>query len=252
MNRQAFSRRAFDRQAFRRAFGSTTAPTESPLQQAVIAAWDMQEESGPLLPAKGGIEIPAFNSPGFVSTPFGALTARSVEDAQRKFEGPTPILFDAPGKTLRIFVYAAPSGFGFERTIGIGPTTSNGQTASTNGHAAVRISGNNGAAQFLIRDTSNTQRASAVTLPSYEAGWYRLEFGLLLNGKIFVHATRVDTGETAFSENDFTTAQIPPNTDFSLNTRDEVPHYMMASFLGRPFTPEERTADLTPRLLADL
>ena len=67
--------------AFRPPFGASGA-AESALQQAVIAAWDMQEESGPLLPAKGDIEIPAFNSPGTAAGPISGITSRSVAPTQ--------------------------------------------------------------------------------------------------------------------------------------------------------------------------
>lgn len=76
------------------------------LASKVVAAWDMQEVSGPLLPSIGDIEIPAFNEPGYAlgGGPTGGLNARTFDRASAQyFEHPDNELFRAPLTGVKIF-----------------------------------------------------------------------------------------------------------------------------------------------------
>lgn len=91
------------RSALRSPFATTT-PGLSPLQQAVVAAWDAQG-SGPFAPVVGGASIPAFNSPGTAEL-FPGFDGRRTDGASsQRFEGPNiPDLALHDGHTIRIWV----------------------------------------------------------------------------------------------------------------------------------------------------
>ena len=147
--------------ALRPPFGASGA-AGSPLQQAVIAAWDMQEESGPLLPAKGGIEIPAFNSPGFTADgPASGIRARrALADSAQKFETATELARSAfdlrQAKTITGWFRSNSTRAGDVRWLFGG---SSDQVSDANGQWSLRPGGSFWG--FRIRQSDGTVRVAA-------------------------------------------------------------------------------------------
>ena len=88
--------------------GRTTAPTESPLQQAMIAAWDMQDEAARLAVrsiGEVGPEVIDQNGwPGSVEI-YPGVRGRSfiAGTLEQRFEATSPLFQSPAGKTIRVW-----------------------------------------------------------------------------------------------------------------------------------------------------
>ena len=229
---------------------STTAPAESPLQQAVIAAWDMQEESGPLLPAKGGIEIPAFNSPGFTASgPAEGISARNIVRASSQYfqYADTGGVFSLEGHVIRAWAkwtlldIAFPMAFGKSTDLGVGNVDDEWSLFSQD----------TGGIRFRTRNASNSSFETNVNFAGLVLDtWYRIEIDGITS-RIRIH----DLGGV---ERVNAAIVVPPTFGTSpMNiggpgsggfTGDQFGFVV----LDRALTTEERTADLTPRLFSQL
>ena len=239
--------------AFRAAFGASGAG-ETPLQQAVIAAWDMQEESGPLLPAKGGIEIPAFNSPGTVAGPASDITARSMTaSSNQEFGVNTAVsrpLFDARnGLTIAGWYFVSATSLGAWRML-------NGAGASdlTDANAQWSIRTFSGDIEFRVRQANGTVSAAIASAANITSVW-RLFVAECFDSEIRAYqwdgSTLQDSGAVALTD-----APMAPtaNTAFSLRTFGgaTVGRAALLNLYSRKLTAEERIALLTPRLFSQL
>ena len=223
-------------------------PSESPLQQAVIAAWDMQEESGPLLPAKGGLEIPAFNSPGFTPNRFPPLGARdSASDASQYFQSEDAALTDLfslnQEKTVRFWIEATNTD-GVNRTI----------VACNGGPRSSPTSG------WFFATTQTDWRLRVVTSAGIfevvvpgEPGPTRVEiYNDAANSRFVLRLSFLDV-----PANDSVT-NLPYTGNPTLAPLVELSGNREGSYWGpliivpRALTTDERTADLTPRLYSQL
>ena len=211
---------------------------ESALQQAVIAAWDMQEESGPLLPAKGGIEIPAFNSPGTTTGPATGISARRSDSSQNaSFELPDDEIFRFPAsgqKTIRIWIRY--DDVGFESVLFKG-------SASAGGEWNVTRRNNGLALQLRLADDSDFERVTSLNTEE----WRRLEVVFDAESNT---ATKRFCGEVVSVTNAVGFRRA--NNPFRLLGGIRFKEICLLAIIDRALTTEERTADMTPRLFSQL
>ena len=245
-------RRAFS-PAFRPPFGAS-GTAESPLQQAVVAAWDMQEESGPLLPAKGGIEIPAFNSPGTAAGPASGITARSLTaNSNQEFEVNTAVsrtLFDARnGLAIAGWYFVNSNAAAAWRML-----NGAGAAVLTDANSQWSIRSSSGDIEFRVRQANGTVRTAIASAASITSVW-RFFVAECFDSEIRAYqwdgSTFQDSGAVALTD-----APMAPtaNTAFNLRTFGVATEGRAAllNLYSRKLTAEERIALITPRLFSQL
>ena len=236
---------------------STTAPTESPLQQAVIAAWDMQEESGPLLPAKGGIEIPAFNSPGSVVDAFGlGVRGRQCDavSSQRFSVADAPVFKLLDGRTFRWWFIRD------DLTSSINALIEKpSDNPSTSGEQFGFRMGANGDSRMRVRNAANDAvqaiNANFGGEASQDGDMLRIELSrdgntITLRNHTFRDGVIFRQG-TGTANAGAWTDSVQPLT-LSAGENGGIVTWGPWVALDRLMTTEERAADLTPRLYGDL
>lgn len=222
---------------------------ETPLQAACIAAWDMQEESGPLIAAKGNVEIPAFNSPGFTTDgPAQGITARVCTGGlDQRFAAKDHPVFQMPSsgqKTFRCWVYDETGGNAAGlMTKGVNPSVNpSGSEYSFNTDGS--------GMRCRIRRADDTGRLSLSVSNFPFSEWVRVE--------IFADG---DTGDVRFQHGEsFVTGNqaqgfLVNDHDFTIFFNDFLGRDQAMCCLAifdRELTEAEREADQTPRVFADL
>ena len=235
---------------------STTAPAESPLQQAVIAAWDMQEESGPLLPAKGGVEIPAFNSPGTALNAFGVgIHGRVCEadSSQRFTAADAPVFKLLDGRTFRWWFIRD----SLTLTVNALIEKPSDNPSSAGEHFGFRMAPN-GDARFRVRNSGNTSVAAInanFSGVNQDGGLLRIEVSrsgsvITLRQHTFRGGELVGSGTGTSSDGAFTDSDRP--LTISAGASAGIITWGPWIALERVMTTEERAADLTPHLFSQL
>ena len=225
--------------------GRNATPGQSPLQQAVIAAWDMQEESGPLLPAKGGIEIPAFNSPGFTASgPASGLVGRSTSSASDSHfsasNAQLPVMsppnLSGKDSTIRFWVRYA----GIDSTQGVlGNAWSGGLGWGSRQN------------RFFVAQSDNTERRVSFT-PSTGV-WLRREFVFSHSGSFVAHYTNGTLDGSISWDGTISTEDLFSIGRFGRGgTNVQTLDIALLAVFDRLLTAEEREHDLAPRLFSEL
>lgn len=229
------------RDVLRDPFGSG----ETAIQAATIAAWDMQEAGGDLNPAKGSLVIPEVLTPASVSGPAGSLTARATTSSAY-FQVASDDVFLLPDtgvKTIRYWVRSTGQAF-FKKN------TSAGTVVGAGDEYAFDVDGVQRSRSFVRNAadsaTTSTPAGGAGTIPSGE--WARIEVkadagaGTLT---VYTHAITSGIDETyVVSPGSFLRAANP--------FRIERAEWCLLAIFNRALTTEEREADYTPTVYADL
>ncbi len=229
----------------------------TPLQQATLAAWDMQESSGPLLPAKGDIEIPAFNSPGTTTGPAAGISARNfVSGSSQYFSVADSPVFRAPTSGVKVFRFWLRGRQSDAATGGLPIVKSGSWDLKDPGDEyGFVMNANTGEDNFGIRDAADTDRFFAGSRPGSNADiWQRHEVIMDAENEEVTHISYDGTTSTTDS------TSVPGgffvgSNPFRIGGVDG--RYLQGdmttlAIFDRALTTEERTADQTPRLYADL
>lgn len=225
---------------------------ETALQAACIAAWDMQETSGPLQSAVGGITIGVLSDPepGSAPGPAEGLSARSTSSANGfGFQAPDAEVFRAPEtgqKTTRWW-------YKDRRTGGGQPLINKSATGNvlvTEDEYAVSVVNQGVAARVRLADDSGRETTNNLLLPNLDV-WIRAEVlfdadAETLTFRAYRSDTEEEQSETILVPGGFFRGTHP----FQLGGHDG--EMCLLAIFDRALTGTERAADLTPTLFQNL
>lgn len=222
----------------------------SVLQQAVIAAWDMQEQNGPLIPAKGDIEIPAFNNPPFVPDALapgvGARTRGETNAAFIAAPGDAASLLNVTTPTTFVIWMRAGESGGSNRVslraFGSGVFGGPGDGFFISQHLSRYVFG-------IVTETEVTDRA--LSTPGSILDWHRMELMIDPDAEILKAYVSSLAGDVV-SQSWPLPSPVVQSQYLQLGGNRNHAGWSLLRVYNRELTPEERAADLTPRLYSQL